>query len=160
MIATLSPRISQPLAARYSLSRDTQKLSLLICYKCANNGVLQSPPMPIDDIIRQLEDERNRIERAIQVLSGIRSGTISNRAATRARSPGLLRKLAKTTGRRTMSAAARRRIAAAQRARWARVKEQQAIPIKAGKRRISAAGRARIAAAARARWAKVRAAKK
>lgn len=99
--------------------------------------------MPIDDIIRQLEDERSRIDRAIQALRGLKAA-----------SP------AKTTGRRTLSAAARRRIAAAQRARWARVKDQKVIPIKSGKRRISAGGRARIAAAARARWAKVRAAKK
>src|SRR5438105_320921 len=79
-------------------------------------------PMPLDDIIKQLEEERNRIDRAIQVLAGIRSGTISNRAATKAPSPTLRRKLAKTTGRRTLSAAARRKIAAAQRARWAKIK--------------------------------------
>jgi hypothetical protein len=114
----------------------------------------------LDGIIKQLEDERNRIDRAIQVLAGISSGTISNRAATKAPSPTVQRKLAKATGRRTLSAAARRKIAAAQRARWARVKGQKVVPIKAGKRRISAAGRARIAAAARARWAKIRAAKK
>jgi hypothetical protein len=78
--------------------------------------------MPIDEIIKQLEDERNRIDRAIQVLAGITSGTISKRATTKAPSPMLQRKLAKATGRRTMSAAARRKIAAAQRARWARVK--------------------------------------
>ena len=58
----------------------------------------------------------------------------------------------------TMSAAARAKIAAAQRARWAKVKGV-AKPAKK-KRTMSAAGRAKIAAAARARWAKVRAAKK
>src|SRR5207245_10631012 len=66
---------------------------------------------------------------------------------------------------RTMSAAARRRIAAAQRARWATVKGQRkVVPIaqtgKAGKRHISAAGRAQIAAAARARWARIKTRKK
>jgi hypothetical protein len=59
-----------------------------------------------------------------------------------------------------MSAAARRKIAAAQRARWAKQKGQKVVPIKAGKRHISAAGLARIRAAARARWARVRAGKK
>jgi hypothetical protein len=59
---------------------------------------------------------------------------------------------------RTMSASARRKIAAAQRARWKKLKGQAAAP--KPKRHISAAGKKRIAAAARARWAKIRAAKK
>jgi hypothetical protein len=58
----------------------------------------------------------------------------------------------------TMSAAARAKIGAAQRARWAKAKGAAAKPAKK-KRTMSAAGRAKIAAAARARWAKVRAAK-
>ena len=49
----------------------------------------------------------------------------------------------------TMSAAGRKRIGLAQKARWAK---QKARP----KRTISAAGRRRIAAAQRARWAKVK----
>src|SRR5688572_21488085 len=57
-------------------------------------------------------------------------------------------------GRRTMSPAARARIAAAQRARWARQKAGSKGPGK--RRRMSAAARARIAAAQRARWARVR----
>jgi hypothetical protein len=58
----------------------------------------------------------------------------------------------------TMSASARAKIAAAQRARWAKAKGA-AKPAKK-KRTMSAEARAKIAAAARARWAKVRAAKK
>ena len=57
----------------------------------------------------------------------------------------------------TMSAAARAKIAAAQRARWAKTKGA-AKPAKQ-KRTMSAAARAKIATAARARWAKFRAAK-
>ena len=57
-----------------------------------------------------------------------------------------------------MSLAARRKIAAAAKARWAKV-HAAAKPARK-KRKMSAAGRAKIAAAARARWAKVRAAKK
>ena len=58
--------------------------------------------------------------------------------------------------RHTMSAAARRKISLAQKARWAKAKGQAPKP----KRTISAAGRRRIAAAQRARWAKVKAGKK
>ena len=60
-----------------------------------------------------------------------------------------------------MSAAARKKISAAAKARWAKVKgtakKAKAAP---KKRTMSLAARRKIAAAARARWAKVRAAKK
>jgi hypothetical protein len=56
---------------------------------------------------------------------------------------------------RTISVAGRKRIAAAQRARWAKQKQAQKP-----KRTISAAGRKRIAAAQRARWAKLKAQQK
>jgi hypothetical protein len=61
--------------------------------------------------------------------------------------------------RRKMSAAGRRKIAAAARARWAKVKGQKstAKPVKKAKRTMSAAARAKIAAAARARWKKAKA---
>lgn len=70
----------------------------------------------------------------------------------------------KGTGTRKLSASARARIAAAQRARWAKVRENKAaqakvVPIRR-KRTLSAAARNKIAAAQRARWAKVRAGKK
>jgi hypothetical protein len=62
--------------------------------------------------------------------------------------------------RRTMSASGRRRIAAAQRARWAKVKSQNVVSIakgkRPGKRTMSASARRKIAAAQRARWAKVK----
>ena len=65
----------------------------------------------------------------------------------------------------TMSASARAKIAAAQKARWAKQKGKPAAAKKAPAAKkngpkISAAGRARIAAAQKARWAKVKAAKK
>jgi hypothetical protein len=68
--------------------------------------------------------------------------------------------------RRRMSAAARGRIAAAQRKRWAALKQgstAKAAPAKAAptkKRRISAAGMKRIIAATKKRWAVFHAAKK
>ena len=60
--------------------------------------------------------------------------------------------------RRTMSASGRRRIAAAQRARWARVRAQNVVPIAATKpkRTMSASARRKIAGAQRARWAKLK----
>jgi hypothetical protein len=69
----------------------------------------------------------------------------------------------KEAGTRRLSAAARARIGAAQRARWAKVRASK-TPSRNGaaapKRTMSAAARKRIAAAQRARWAKVRAGKK
>jgi hypothetical protein len=64
------------------------------------------------------------------------------------------------TGRRPLSPAARRRIAAAQRKRWAAVKAQSkpSKPVSA-KRSMSAAARRKIAAAQRKRWALVKAKK-
>ncbi|HEY1788616.1 MAG TPA: hypothetical protein VGJ73_10695 [Verrucomicrobiae bacterium] len=72
----------------------------------------------------------------------------------------------KVSGRRTtgMSAAGRARIAAAQRARWAKYNAAKGAPVSENasksRRKLSASARAKIAAAARARWAKARAAGK
>ena len=60
--------------------------------------------------------------------------------------------------RKTRSPAARAKMAAAQRARWAKVKGKTApAPAKAVRRKMSPKVRAKLAALARARWAKVRA---
>ena len=59
---------------------------------------------------------------------------------------------------RTMSAAARRRIALAQKRRWAAAKAEKADaekPAAKPKRKMSAAGRARIVAATKKRWSAV-----
>src|ERR1017187_7613455 len=67
--------------------------------------------------------------------------------------------------RRKFSAAARRKMAMAQKARWAKIRgeSEPSAPAKPEatkpKRRISKAGLARIVAATKARWARVRAAK-
>jgi hypothetical protein len=54
------------------------------------------------------------------------------------------------------SAAVRAKMAAAQKARWARIKgNADSKPAKQAKRRLSAAGRAAIIAGAKARWARV-----
>jgi len=66
--------------------------------------------------------------------------------------------------RKKFSAASRRRMALAQKARWANIKGQSAQPAATPaeskrKRRISKEGMARIVAATKARWARVRAEK-
>ena len=60
---------------------------------------------------------------------------------------------------RKMSAVGRAKIAAAARARWAKVKGRKlaAKPVKKARRKMSAASRAKIAAAAKARWKKAKA---
>jgi hypothetical protein len=65
------------------------------------------------------------------------------------------------SGRKTMSAAARAKIAAGQKARWAKAEGKSApSPVKQGKGKMSAAAKARLSKLAKARWAKVRAAGK
>jgi hypothetical protein len=121
----------------------TATLGLLTCNtRCP--GLLQSPAMAnLHAIIKELQQERDGLDAAIEALTSL--GRNTPRAGR---------------GPRTMSAAARRRIAAAQRARWAKQKGGSATNSARPKRHISAAGLARIRAAARARWAKVRAGKK
>ena len=99
----------------------------------------------LDAVVKELQQERDQLDRAIAALTSL--------DGTRAPKPQ----------RRTMSASARRRIAAAQRARWDRQKKAaQNVSVIAWpkRRKISAAGIARIRAAAKRRWARVRAAKK
>jgi hypothetical protein len=68
----------------------------------------------------------------------------------------------RTSGRigskRRMSAAGRRAIAAAAKARWAKVKGDK--PASKGRRKMSAAAKARLSALAKARWKKAKAAGK
>ena len=108
----------------------------------------------LENALQQLREERKhtqlRVEKLYQAISMIESldGTGASRKSGR---PA-----------RIVSAASRRKMAQAQRARWARAKAHNVIPIasRRSKRTISAAGKKRIAAAQRARWAKFRAAKK
>ena len=98
----------------------------------------------VSSIIAQLKQERDRVERqltglnaALTAFAGVYSGSAIN-------------------GKRRISAAGRKRIAAAQRARWAKVRGKA----KVATRTMSASSRRKIAAAQRRRWAKVRAANK
>lgn len=58
-------------------------------------------------VVEQLKKERDRLDKAIEALSGVTGKSGGGR------------------GRRTLSAAARERIAAAQRARWAKYKTKK-----------------------------------
>ena len=103
--------------------------------------------MNLHTIINQLKQERARLDSAIRALEGVNSDARSS---------------VKHTGRK-MSAAARARIAAAQRERWRKVKagkSQAQNGAKRPKRIVSAATRRKLAAVQRARWAKVKAGKK
>jgi hypothetical protein len=101
--------------------------------------------------VKQLKKERARVQ---QQLSGLDAALAAFARVYRGNTG--------TKPRRKISAKGRARIAAAQKARWARVKgRQNVIPIaKPGKRTLSASARRKIAAAQRARWAKVRRQKK
>lgn len=102
--------------------------------------------MNIQNLVSDLKAERNRLDQAIAALEGGRS---SNR---RGRPP----KLASTTGRprRHMSAAARKRISAAMKQRWAKWKGRSA-PKKAKSHHppMSAAAKKKLSALMKARWA-------
>ena len=95
----------------------------------------------LTSVLNQLEQERasltSQLEQLDTALSAL-NGTGNNR-----------------TGRR-MSAAGRARIAAAQRARWAKIKGQKVVSIATRKRTMSPAARRKIATAQKARWAKWR----
>jgi hypothetical protein len=59
-------------------------------------------------------------------------------------------------GPKTMSAAARAKISAAAKARWAKIKGTSSKPAKKTTKGFSAAHRAKLVAAAKARWAKIK----
>ncbi len=57
---------------------------------------------------------------------------------------------------RKMSAAGRKAIAAAAKARWAKINASKAKPAKKARRKLTAAAKARLSALAKARWAKAK----
>ena len=112
--------------------------------------------MDIENIVNQLKQERARIDQAISALDE------SSQLATRRGRPPKATQTSQPAGpkRRTMSAAARAKIAAAQRARWAKQKGQSgtkqtatAQKKSAGRPGMSAAARKRLSALMKARWA-------
>jgi hypothetical protein len=96
---------------------------------------------------RQAQVQVEKLEQAISVIEGLAGRSNTRSTSSRAG--------------RTLSAAARKRISEAQRARWAQRKKQAGTssigprPV-VSRKPLSAAARRRIAAAQKARWAKFR----
>jgi len=102
----------------------------------------------IDAAILGFEEQKRRLDAQIAALRAMQTGASQTAPAS-------------APPRRKMSAAGRRAIAKAQRARWAALKSGAAqAPPKRAKRKLSAAGRAAIVAALKKRWAAKRAAAK
>jgi hypothetical protein len=105
----------------------------------------------LGNALQELREERKgtqlRLEKLDQVISGIESLNGSSALSGKSGRPT-----------RIVSAASRRKMAQAQRARWAKT-NGQAVTAKP-KRTMSASARRKIAAAQRARWAKLKAGKK
>ena len=93
----------------------------------------------LDSVLSELKQQRDALNNAIAALEGV---------STKGTSP-----------KRVLSASARARIAAAQRARWAKAKGQKVekvVSIAPKKRTMSSAAIAKIRAGQKARWAKWR----
>ena len=106
----------------------------------------------LSGIVQVLKDERDRIEKQLSALNAALAafvGVYGGKAPTIG--------AAKTKHR--VSAAVRRKMSLAQKARWAKV-SPKAQPSAKPKRVMSASARRKIAAAQRARWAMVRARKR
>src|SRR5450755_4585418 len=107
--------------------------------------------MNLSGIVDQLKKERDSVEKQLSALNAALTAFV-----------GAYSGAANSKGTRTMSAAARKRISLAQKARWATSRSMStnqtgsAMP----KRIVSASARRKMAAAQRARWARVKAGKK
>jgi hypothetical protein len=120
------------------------------CEKTLNLHIMNSITNLTSKQLRQaanLKDKIESLEKRIGKLLGSPSKPVAE---------------VKPKKRRKMSAAGRARIAAAARARWAKLKgkETSVKPVKKAKRKMSNAARAKISALAKARWAKAKAAGK
>ena len=99
---------------------------------------------------RQAQQQIGKLDEAISAIQDLVGRNTSSTVRT------------KTRPQRVISAATRKRMARAQRARWAKVRKgirpaEKAVSAIPGKRTLSIASRRKIAAAQRARWAQVRA---
>jgi hypothetical protein len=115
----------------------------------------------LENALRELREKRSQaqieIEKLDQIISGIESLNGTGAAPSKSIQP-----------KRIISAASRRKMALAQKARWASIRKGSQPVVAAAKttgsarakRTMSASARRKIAAAQRARWAKFRAAKK
>ena len=113
------------------------------------------PKTLMQSVVSQLQKERTRLEDELHRVTAalVAFGNVYMH--------GSQPKAAVTRKKRTISAAGLRRIAAAQRARWAKVKGHKVLSINVRKgRKMSPAARRKIVVAQKARWAKWRKAQK
>src|SRR5437867_1187559 len=108
----------------------------------------------IAEMVKELQQQRDRLDQAIGALAPLAGISKTSSAQGGAGGP-----------RRTLSAAARRKVSLAQKARWAKLRAEnsakgQPSTVNPGKRTMSAAARRKIAATQRARWAKLKAQQK
>jgi len=108
----------------------------------------------LGNALRELREKRSQSQAEIDKLDQIISGIESLNGT------GTIHESSRPT--RIISAASRRKMALAQKARWASIRKQsQPILVSApAKRTMSASARRKIAAAQKARWAKVKAQEK
>lgn len=121
--------------------------------------LMRGPMANLENAIEQLRQDRKqaqlqveKLDSAISVLANL-AGSSSATASRNGAQP-----------KRTVSAAARKRMARAQKARWAKLRKgphsarsSKAAAVASTKRILSLTARRKIAAAQRARWAQVRA---
>jgi hypothetical protein len=113
-------------------------------------GNLVNALQQLRDERKQMQSQVEKLDRAISVIESL-NGSVTSQNANQPT--------------RIISAASRRKMARAQKARWAKVREKaQPLPLMKttasapAKHIMSASARRKIAAAQRARWAKLRAA--
>jgi hypothetical protein len=99
----------------------------------------------LSGIVKKLRDERERVEKQLSALNAALTAFVGTYSGS------------KSNAMPAMSAAARKKISRAQKARWAKRRASNIKATVKPKRTMSAAGRKRIAAAQRARWAKEKA---
>jgi hypothetical protein len=125
------------------------------CYTIVLPGLRERLDMNMDDMVNELRQYSGRIARAIAALLG------EEQLIRRGLGRPVGSKNVATTGepkRRTMSASARARISAAQKARWAKQKGKSApkkttTAAKKSRRPMSPAARKKLSALMKARWA-------
>jgi hypothetical protein len=115
-------------------------------------GTLSNALQQLREERKQMQSQVEKLDRAISVIESLNGSATTQNANQPTR---------------IISAASRRKMARAQKARWAKAREksQQMALVKTtasarAKPTMSASARRRIAAAQRARWAKLRAGKK
>jgi hypothetical protein len=97
------------------------------------------------------------LKRAVEIKGSIESLTHELASILGGTAPA---SASKAPQKRKMSAASRAKIAAAAKARWAKIKGAKPaakVPAQKQKRKMSAAAKAKLSAMAKARWAKVKA---